>query len=257
MHLGAGCGALGQAVVHPLHHRRDRLQLARLAVQQPTDAALGLAHQLHAAAAVRGEPIVHHRRADLDQLPQPGLVGHDLGIGPDVRRRRRGAGQLQQVGTLTHLVQLAARLEPLADGHRVEGLLLGGQLGDGPENQLVVAAVEVLGRHHVRHVPPGPRHQHQPAQHGLLGVDAVRGNTGALRRRGRLGAGVQSRHPLQLALGVDRRGHAASPSAVTAWSMICAKRSSASSTSRFCFHRGLFGFGTSPRSHGSAAHCSK
>src|SRR3546814_3693506 len=82
-------------------------------------------------------------RADLDQLPQHRLVAHDLGVGGDVGGRRRGAGQLDQVGPAGNLLGQALGLEPFAEGHRVVGPVLFRKLADRAVDQLVVAAVEV------------------------------------------------------------------------------------------------------------------
>ncbi|MFI3487678.1 hypothetical protein, partial [Klebsiella pneumoniae] len=57
-------------------------------------ALLRRGQQLTAVTALRLEAIVDDVGADLDQLPQHGLVTHDLGLSHDVGRRRRGARQL-------------------------------------------------------------------------------------------------------------------------------------------------------------------
>ena len=59
---------------------------------------LGAGEDLAAVAAVGLEAVVDDAGADVDQLPQHGLVAHDLGVGGDVGGRRRGAGEFDQVG---------------------------------------------------------------------------------------------------------------------------------------------------------------
>ncbi|KAG1533599.1 hypothetical protein G6F50_015821 [Rhizopus delemar] len=76
--------------------------------------------QLAAVTALGLETVVDDVGTDLDQLPQHRLVTHDLGVGHDVGRRRRSAGQLDQVGAVADQLQLALRFEPLAQGDRVE-----------------------------------------------------------------------------------------------------------------------------------------
>src|SRR5690606_13750430 len=135
---------------------------------------LGAGQQLGAVAAFRLEAVVDDLGADLDQLPQHRLVAHDLGVGADVGGRRRGRGQLDQVGAAADLLRIALRVEPLAQGHRVERLALLGQLADRAVDQLVVAAVEVLLHQHVADGVVRLRRQHQATQHRLLGLDRVR-----------------------------------------------------------------------------------
>ncbi|MDQ1092891.1 hypothetical protein QE400_002304 [Xanthomonas sacchari] len=110
----------------------------------------------------------------LDQLPQHRLVADDLGVGGDVGGRRRGAGQLDQVGAVADHLQLALRFEPLAQGHRVERAPLLGQLADRAVDQLVIAPVEVLVGELVVDPVVGLRRQHQAAEYGLFGLDRVR-----------------------------------------------------------------------------------
>src|SRR5690606_19436084 len=96
-----------------------------------------------AFAAVGLEAVVDDPGADLDQLPQHGLVANDLGVGGDVGGRRRGAGQFDQVGAAGDLLGQALGLEPFAEGDRVVGPVLFRKLADRAVDQLVVAAVEV------------------------------------------------------------------------------------------------------------------
>src|SRR5690606_34933484 len=155
------------------HGRVDRHEVAAPACAGLGDREhllFGTGEDLAAVAAVGLETVVDDAGADLDQLPQHRLVAHNLGVGGDVRRRRRGAGQFDQVGTAGHLLGQALRLEPFAQRHRVVGAVLLGQLADRAVDQLVVAAVEVAVDQLVRDAVVRLGRQHQAAEHRLFGL---------------------------------------------------------------------------------------
>ncbi|KAG0921685.1 hypothetical protein G6F32_014989 [Rhizopus arrhizus] len=76
----------------------------------------------------------------VDQGAALGCLRHDFGIATDVGRRRRSAGQLDQVGAVADQFQLAARFEPFADGDGVCLAALLQHVLDGLPDQLVVTA---------------------------------------------------------------------------------------------------------------------
>ena len=57
-----------------------------------------------------------------DQLAQDRTFAHDLGIAPDVRRRRRIDGQLTEVGQPTCFAALTCYIQTFSDGHRISRL---------------------------------------------------------------------------------------------------------------------------------------
>jgi len=64
---------------------------------EPHQLANRITQDLPGILPVGGEPVVYDLRPDLDQLAQRRLVTNDVGVGGDIGRARRGAGQLNQV----------------------------------------------------------------------------------------------------------------------------------------------------------------
>src|SRR3546814_10618840 len=60
------------------------------------------------------------RSAGIDQLPHHRLFAHDGGVRRNIRRRWRGAGQLDQVCGTTGLLGELIGFQPFAQGDRIE-----------------------------------------------------------------------------------------------------------------------------------------
>jgi hypothetical protein len=157
-------------------HRDEALASTGAGLGDPEHALLGRFQHFAAATPFGLEAIIGDVRANIDQLPQNRLLAHDVGVGGDVGRARRGAGQLQNIAAASDLLGMALRFEPLTQRHRVAGLAGLRQFADRAEDELVVAAIEVLFGQAICHLIPGPLGQHQAAQHGLFGFDRVRRN---------------------------------------------------------------------------------
>jgi len=99
------------------------------------------------------------------------VLAHDVGVGADVRRARRVVGEGPEVGEAAGVVQLALVVELLGEGDHVEGAAALGERRDRVKDQLVLAPVEVALADPVGNLVPGPVLEHQPAEHGLLGLD--------------------------------------------------------------------------------------
>ncbi|EEF93420.1 hypothetical protein CATMIT_01951, partial [Catenibacterium mitsuokai DSM 15897] len=127
-----------------LGHRGEVGAPARAGFGDGEHLLLGLGQDFAAVAAVGLEAVVDDLGADLDQLAHHRLVANDFGVGGDVGGRGRGRGQLDQIGAAGDLFAEPLRVEPLAQGHRVERAAALGQLADRAVDQLVVAAVEVF-----------------------------------------------------------------------------------------------------------------
>ena len=154
-------------------------------------AGLGRVEDLAGLAAIGLEAVVDDAGADFDQLPQHGLVAHDLGIGDDVGGRGRGAGQFDQVGAAGDLFGLAHRFKPLAQLHRVVGAVLLREFADGAVDQLVVATIEILVGEDVGDAVEGVGRKHQSAEHRLFGLHRLR------RHPQLLDAAVGARLPME------------------------------------------------------------
>ena len=134
---------------------------------------LGGRQHFLAVAALGLEAVVDDFGAGFDQLPQHGLLAHDFGVGADVGGRGRGAGQFDQVTGAADLFAERIGLEPLAQGDRVEGFVLFAQLADGAVDEPVVTPVEVVFGEEVADAVERIGGQHEPAQHGLFGLDRL------------------------------------------------------------------------------------
>ena len=138
------------------------------------DAPLGLVDELggrpaFAAVGARGD-----LAADADQLPQQRTLADDVRVGADVRRGRRVAREARQIGEPAGFLGFALGGEVLGQRDGVARFAARRELGDGREDLLVVAPVEVLGAEPVGDRIPGAVVEQQSAEHGLLGLDGLR-----------------------------------------------------------------------------------
>ncbi len=124
---------------------------------------------------------------DADQLPQQRALAHDVGIRADVVGRGRVARKAREIREPAGFFFLALADQVLGERDGVARLTPRGKLGDGLENDLVVATVEVVGQQAVGDGVPGAVVEQQAAEHGLLGLERVRRNAqaGRLQSRGR------------------------------------------------------------------------
>ena len=138
------------------------------------DLALGLVDQLVRAAAFRVVAAVGNILRRLDQVPQGGAVAHYGGIGPDVGCAGGLFRQFGQVGEAARIFQLAAGVECLGDGDRVNRLIGLRQPRHVAVDQSMVRTIEIAERHLLRHSVPAIVCQQQAAQHRLLRLDGMR-----------------------------------------------------------------------------------
>jgi hypothetical protein len=143
----AGLVALLQQLERILHCLTQRNEVRATAA-----ALFGNAEYLHfsgrkhflAIAPFRLEAVIDDFSAGIDQLPHHRFFAHDLGVGADVCRRRRGAGKFNQVAGAADLLGKIVGLEPLTQGNGIEGLALFRQLADAAIDQPMVAPIEIL-----------------------------------------------------------------------------------------------------------------
>ena len=137
------------------------------------DGALGLVEQLADAAPLGLVGAPGDLGAHARELAQHRVLAHDVGVVGDVGRAGGVLGERAEVGEAACLLEQALAVEPLREGDHVEGPAGLGERRDGAEDQAVVAAVEVLLRDAVGDPVPGLVVEHEAAEHGLLGGDAV------------------------------------------------------------------------------------
>ena len=168
-------------LVDPLHRPdedlADRLRPARrpAAVADGVDELLRLLHQLPRRPPFRPVGPVRDRGPGRDHLPQHRALANDIGVGGHVRRARGALRELPDVGEAALHPRVALRVEPLGDGQDVAGMVGVDEGGDGAEDELVVAPVEVLFPDPVRHPVPARGVEDQAAEHRALGLDRARG----------------------------------------------------------------------------------
>jgi hypothetical protein len=109
-----------------------------------------------------------------DHLAQHRGLAHDLGVRLDVGRARCLVDDDSEIGQAARALELLGALEGLGEGHHIEGLVLRGELGDGPEDEAMLATIEVTLGDHVGDAVPGAVVQHETAEQRLLGMDVVR-----------------------------------------------------------------------------------
>jgi hypothetical protein len=81
--------------------------------------------------------------------------------------------QHAQRGQSTHIIQQTVLVQPFRQRHGIQRLALLGQLRNRAKDQAVITTVEILLVYRVSNRIPCTVIQHQPAQHGLLGLDRV------------------------------------------------------------------------------------
>jgi len=177
-HAAEGAGVLrclldlhqrpGQDVLGRLHRTFD-VPLGNL-----EDLAFGVTDQLRdVGRLVVGAFLNLGRRAD--QLALHVFLGDDLGVELDVGRRTDLLGQLREVRSAAHLLQLLLGLEPLGHGIEVDGFQLHRQFVDRLVDQAVFLGVERLGGDELLHGDDAVLFEHQRTEHGLLQLDRLRG----------------------------------------------------------------------------------
>ena len=138
------------------------------------DLAFGVTDQLRdVGRLVVGAFLNLGRRAD--QLALHVFLGDDLGVKLDVGRRTDLLGQLREVRSAAHLLQLLLGLEPLGHGIEVDGFQLHRQFVDRLVDQAVFLGVERLGGDELLHGDDAVLFEHQRTEHGLLQLDRLRG----------------------------------------------------------------------------------
>ncbi|CRI63137.1 hypothetical protein THIOKS11170027 [Thiocapsa sp. KS1] len=176
----------------------DRLEpaaAARLLLGDLEDASLGRIEQLGGIAPHGVVAAVGDIGTGGDHLPQHRGLADDLGVGLDVGRARGLVDDASEIRQATRAFQLLGALEGLGEGYNVEGLVRSGELGDGLEDEAVLAPIEVTLGDHVGDAVPGAVVQHETAEQGLLGVDVVRRDAQLVEVRARGGAlGIRVEH---------------------------------------------------------------
>ena len=186
-------------LVDPLHHPdqdvADRFRPAGrpAAVANGVDELLRLLDELGDRPALRAVGPIGDRGAGRDHLAQHRALAHDLGVGGHVGRARGALRELCDVREPPFHLRVPVAVEPLGDGHHVAGVVRVDEGGDGAEDELVVAAVEVLLLDAIHHPIPARGVEHDPAEHRALRLGRARRHPEA----GRLG----------IASGGRGRGH--------------------------------------------------
>jgi hypothetical protein len=112
-----------------------------------------------------------------DQVPQDRLALHDPGVLDRMDGRRRGVGQAREVGATADRLELARPLESLRHGDDVDRLTSLEQLEDGLEDLAVRLPVEVRRPEELRHLDDRIAVDEDRAEHRLLRLEALRGQT--------------------------------------------------------------------------------
>ncbi len=195
---------------------RELLHLAQLVVEDLVDRAevllavvvgdlehrpLGLLDEI-----ARRRGVVEHRRLDLvrraQQAAHEGVLADDLRVAADPAEARHAAGQLVDRRLAAGLLELARRLQVLADREHVDRLALAIEHEHRLVDETMAVAVEVVGLQALLddeavHRPVG---EQDATEHGLLGLERVRrGDAGGdRRRRARRRVGVRAQGPSRL-----------------------------------------------------------
>ena len=111
----------------------------------------------------------------LDEAPQRGLLGDDLGVVRGVRGGGDGRDQRVQVGGAAEADQVAPALQLRGDRDRVGGLAAAVEVEDALVDGLVRGAVEVVGPQDLDDVRDRVLAQEHAAEHRLLGGEVLRG----------------------------------------------------------------------------------
>ena len=196
----AGVQAVGQLVEldearrHPDHlvgAPRRRLDLLHRLVEQVTedgvvltaahlgdgvDLGLGPVDDVVDVALTLGIPHLDDARPRLHESAQHGALVDDLGVEPGIRRGRHRLDQLVEVGLAADPGDVPSLGELIGDGDRVGRLTAAEQVEHRVEDQLVRRAVEVVSLDHLEAVGDRVLVDEHRAQHGLLGVQVLRGH---------------------------------------------------------------------------------
>ena len=150
--------------------------LARAALGDLVDRRLGAVDDvvdLAALGAVVAE--LDDPGSGLDEAPQGGLLGDDLGVVRGVRGGGDGRDQRVQVGGAAEADQVAPALQLRGDRDRVGGLAAAVEVEDALVDGLVRGAVEVVGPQDLDDVRDRVLAQEHAAEHRLLGGEVLRG----------------------------------------------------------------------------------
>ena len=124
------------------------------------------------AGPVLAEPRDLGARAD--EPAERRHLPHDPRIVGRVRRRGDERGELVDAGAAAHLLELAALLERVDEGDRVDGLALLVEREAGAEDDPVALAVEVGRGEDLGDRSDRARREQHRAQHRLLGLEILR-----------------------------------------------------------------------------------
>ena len=188
-HLAARLVHLRDLLEALAHELVDALEAAADPVLgEVEDHLLGPVDELRRLAGpVPAEPL--DLLADDREAAQRRHLADDLRVVAGVRRRRDERRDLVDPLLAADLVELAALVELVGDGDRVDRLALLVELERGAVDLRVRLAVEVAGVDRRCSRLDRRLRQHHRAQHGLLGIEVLRAGAERLARRA-AGAGA-------------------------------------------------------------------
>jgi hypothetical protein len=120
---------------------------------------------------------LHDARARLDETPQDGLLGDDLGVVRSVGRGGNRGDQRVEIRRAAETDQLAPALQLGRHSDGVGGLAPAVEIENAVVDRLVGRAVEVVGPENLDHVGDGVLAQQHAAEYRLLGREVLRGLT--------------------------------------------------------------------------------
>ena len=118
--------------------------------------------------------LLHHLRADLDQLAPQGEVVHQLGVVVDLRAERRAVEQVGEIAGAADLGERGFMLEVLAQRHAVGDAPAGDHPFEDVENGRVGRRVEVARLQEIGHALVCVVVEQDRAQHRHFGRKVVR-----------------------------------------------------------------------------------
>ncbi len=158
--------------------------------QLPLDAALShtedeLLGLIQDPVFIVGSLVRHARdlRRSADQSAQSGRPLHDAPIVLCVDRRGDHVDERSEIAGPSHMLQLPATLEFVTERHEIGRLALLVQVNDGPVDQAMGLAVEVVGAQERGDFEKGIRIDQQAAQDRLLGFYVLWRQPGCCHRR--------------------------------------------------------------------------